>query len=95
MTSEKAVYRTPLCFALNDNEQKLLYHYLTSIRRRGREVQTSRPQTEGYVRQAALHDDYHAATVRSSLRVFLATAAGLKAWELASITFQSRNMSQR
>lgn len=91
MTSEKAVHRTPLCFALNENEQKLLHHYL--IRRRGREVQS--PQTEGHVRQAALHDDYHAATVRSSLRVFLATAAGLKAWELASITLQSRGMSQR
>ncbi|KAF7508779.1 hypothetical protein GJ744_008656 [Endocarpon pusillum] len=93
MASEKAVHRTPLCFALNDNEQKLLHHYL--IRRHGREAQSSRPQTEGHVRRAALHDDYHAATVRSSLRVFLATAAGLKAWELASITLQSRGISQR
>ena len=93
MTLEKADHWTPLCFALNDNEQKLLHHYL--IRRPGREVQRSSPQAKGNVRQAALHDDHHAATVRSSLRVFLATAAGLKAWELASTTLQSRGMSQR
>ena len=93
MASEKAVYCTPLCFALNDNEQKLLHHYL--IRRGGREAQRGSPQVKGHVRQAALHDDYHAATVRSSLRVFLATAAGLKAWELASTTLQGRGVSQR
>ncbi len=93
MTSEKAVRCTPLYFALNDNEQKLLHHYL--VRRRGREGQRGSPQAEGHVRQAALHDDYHAATVRSSLRIFLATAAGLKAWELTSTTLQGRGMSQR
>ncbi len=93
MTSEKADHCTPLYFALNDNEQRLLHHYL--IRRRGREAQKGSPQAKGFVWQAAFHDDYHAATVRSSVRVFLATAAGLKVWELASTTLQSGGMSQR
>ncbi len=93
MTPEKAVHWTPLCYALNANEQKLLYRYV--IQKRGRESQRGSLQAKGHVQQAALHDDYHAATVRSSLRVFLATAAGLKAWELASTTLQGRGVSQR
>lgn len=93
MTPEKAVNWTPLYFALNDNEQRLLHRYL--IQRRGREVQRGNPQATDNIRQAAIHDDYHAATIRSSLRVFLATAAGWKAWELASTTLQGRGMSPR
>ncbi len=87
MTSE-----SPLRYAFNAHEYELLHHYLI---RRLRQDSGSSPDAEQRRKRAPIHDDYHAATVRSSLRVFIGTVAGLKAWELITTSLLSRGTHQR
>jgi hypothetical protein len=93
MASESPYRSTALRYALNDHEQVLLHHYL--VQRLRRHSPSRRTIAEARCERNLAHDDFRAATVRSSLRVFLGTAAGLKAWELVAATIGGRGTSQR
>jgi hypothetical protein len=93
MASESPVPSPALRYALNVHEQELLHRYL--VRRLHRDSARHSPKAEARLGRAPVHDDYHAATVRSALRVFLGTAAGLKAWELVAAAFQDRAFQDR
>jgi hypothetical protein len=93
MASESSFPSTALRYALNDHEQELLHHYL--VRRLRRDSPRRSLNFKARCERDLVHDDYHAATFRSSLRVFLGTAAGLKAWELVAAAFRGRGTSQR
>jgi hypothetical protein len=93
MTSEKPLRTTALRYAFNAHEHELLHRYLIPGLRRNR--QKDSPKAETHLKPATIHDDYHAATVRSSVRVFIGTTAGLKVWELISTFLLIRGTSQR
>ena len=93
MTTERRVRSSALRYALNAREEELLHYYL--VRRLRRDPQRSSPNAEAYSRLATTRDDYHVATIRSSLRIFLGTAAGLKMWELVLTSLLSRGSPQR
>ena len=93
MATESPFPSTALRYALNYHEQELLHHYL--VRRVRHDSLRRSPNAEARCERAVVHDDYYAATFRSSLRVFLGTAAGLKAWELVAAAFRGRGTSQR
>jgi hypothetical protein len=93
MTFEKPRRPSALRYALNAQEYELFHYYLIQRVHRG----PGRRSTEGEAgrKPAIAHDDYHAATVRSSLRVLIGTAAGLKAWDSISAALLSRGTAQR
>lgn len=88
MTSDKSLRPPALRYAINDPEYELLHHFLS----RGREDWETRSVTaEGDGKPGPNHEEYHASTIRSSLRVFIGTAAGLKAWDFISTSLLSHD----
>ncbi len=92
MASENPRRPPVLRYALSPQEYELFRHYL--IQRFVGDSQRSQA-IEARHTPATVQDDYHAATIRSSLRVFIATAAGLKAWDSISTSLSSRGTVQR
>ena len=92
MTSEKPLRSSALWYALNAQEYELLHHYLSRRRRRDSERSL---KAEADHKPATVHDEYRAAAIRSSLRVFIGTAAGLKAWEFISKSLLSRGAAHK
>jgi hypothetical protein len=92
MTSEGAVHSSTLRLAFNSYEYELLRHYLIRILRR--DSQRNSLKAEAPWKSDSVRDSHHAAAIRSSLRVFLGTAAGLKAWEAFSTFFLARGTPQ-
>jgi hypothetical protein len=93
MSSEKPSSPSALWYALNAREYELLNHYvIEKLHRRSKKTAArSEPQSD----KSVLNDDYHSATIRTSVRVFLGTAAGLKAWELITTFLLARGTSKR
>jgi hypothetical protein len=76
------VVRNAMRYSLSPREYKLLHQYLIS---RAPVVRRQAPPPARYERAVSATDDYNAAAIRASLRVFAATYTGLKIWELVSI----------
>jgi hypothetical protein len=78
---EKAVLRNALRYTISAKEYETLHKYIIS---RSKVLKRNAPtvaRVEKLVERPG-RDDYNAAAVRASLRVFMATAAGLKVWGL-------------
>jgi len=78
---------TALRYSLSAREYKLLHKYLIA---KSRTARKRAPEPKKYERAVLGPDEYNASAIRSSLRVFLATFAGLKAWDLFSQKVLSR-----
>ena len=77
-----------LRYVVNDREYERLHDYL--LKQAPRPVRKRAVAPDRYGQILAAGDEYHAATTRSALRVFLTVSAGLKSWELISSKLLSR-----
>ncbi|KAI9775176.1 MAG: hypothetical protein M1835_005919, partial [Candelina submexicana] len=91
-TKVDPILRNALRVTVSAKEYKLLHHYL--INRSPPAVQKRAPQPRRYESIVLSQNDYNAATVRASLRVFLTTQTGLKLWDVISGKLFSREQSQ-
>ena len=73
------IARTALRYSLSAREYKLLHKYLIA---RSKSARKRAPEPKRYERAVTGPDDYNAAAIRASLRVFLASFIGLKVWDL-------------
>lgn len=81
------VVRNALRYSLSPREYQLLHKYLIA---RAPAVKKRAPPPAKYERAVSSADDYNAAAIRVSLRVFTTTFAGLKLWELVSTKILAR-----
>lgn len=81
------VVRNALRYSLSPREYQLLHKYLIA---RAPAVKKRAPPPAKYERAVSSADDYNAAAIRVSLRVFTTTFAGLKLWELISTKILAR-----
>ncbi len=77
------VLRNALRYTISAREYQTLHKYIISRSKVLKRNTLSVSQVEKLVERPG-RDDYNAAAVRASLRVFLTTAAGLKAWSILS-----------
>lgn len=75
------ILRNALRYTISAKEYQTLHKYIIS---RSKVLKRNAPTVSQVERDGERKDDYNAAAVRSSLRVFVGTAAGLKAWGLIS-----------
>jgi hypothetical protein len=73
------ILRNALRYTISAKEYETLHKYIISRSKVLKRNAPSPAKVEKLVERPG-RDDYNAAAVRDSLRVFLATAAGLKAW---------------
>lgn len=66
-------------YSINEKEYHMLHQYL--LNRSPRSLQKRAPQPAIYEASFKSRDDYNAAAVRASLRLFVASQAGLKLWD--------------
>lgn len=80
------ILRNALRYTISAKEYETLHKYIIS---RSKVLKRNAPTVAkvGKLVERPGRDDYNAAAVRDSLRVFLATAAGLKAWSVISARF--------
>lgn len=71
--------RNALRYSLSPREYKLLHKYLLA---KTPAVRKRAPQPHKYEKSVKDTNDYNAAAIRASLRVFGTTLAGLKLWDL-------------
>lgn len=76
------VLRNALRYTISAKEYQALHHYVLSRSKVLKRNTPSVGQVERLVDRKGKGDDYNASAVRASLRVFLATGAGLKAWSI-------------
>jgi hypothetical protein len=81
------VVRNALRYSLSPREYQLLHKYLIA---RAPAVKKRAPPPARYERAVSSADDYNAAAIRVSLRVFATSFAGLKLWELISTKILAR-----
>lgn len=94
MAPKRHFGQTVLRCAFNASEYEFLHRNL--VQGLHRRYKRSLPEEEAHPKlDTIIHDDYHAATIRSSLRLFLGTAAGLRAWELISTLLANPGASRR
>jgi hypothetical protein len=77
------VLRNALRYTISAKEYQTLHKYIISRSKVLKRNTPSVSQVEKLVERPG-RDDHNAAAVRASIRVFLATAAGLKAWSIIS-----------
>ncbi|MCJ1228315.1 hypothetical protein MMC12_004976 [Toensbergia leucococca] len=87
------VLRNALRYTISAKEYKTLHQYL--ITRSPRVVRTSVPQPPKLDAIVHNRDDYNAAAVRASLRVFVASQTGLKTWDLFTTHVLQRGRPQK
>lgn len=75
------ILRNTLRYTISAKEYETLHKYIISRSKVLKRNAPSISRVEKLVEAKAGRDDYNAAAVRASLRVFVATAAGLKLWE--------------
>ena len=71
-----------LRYALTPREYELVYKYL--LKRAPQSITKRTPKPDDYTASTSTGDEYHVATTRSALRVFLTVGVGLKSWDLIS-----------
>jgi hypothetical protein len=74
------VLRNAIRYTVSATEYKALHEYL--IKRAPTAVRSRVPQPSKYDAALKSKDDYNAAAVRASLRMFLAAQTGLKLWDI-------------
>jgi hypothetical protein len=79
--------RNALRYSLSPREYKLLHKYLIA---RAPVVRKRAPQPHKYEKSVKDTNDYNAAAIRASLRVFGTTLAGLKLWDLITAKVLSK-----
>ena len=77
------ILRNALRYTISAKEYETLHKYIISRSKILKRNVPSVARVEKLVERPG-RDDYNAAAVRASLRVFFATAAGLKAWNVVS-----------
>lgn len=82
-----------LRYTISAKEYKTLHEYL--ITRSPRPVRRRVPPPSKYAAIVKSKDEYNAATFRASLRVFIATQAGLKLWDIVSTQILRRDNVSR
>lgn len=86
------VLRNALRYTISPREYQLLHQYLLS-RAPAVKKRTINPRRYDAISKGP--DDYNVAAVRASLRLGLATLAGLKTWELIKTRLLARGAVQR
>ena len=89
MTTDKPTRPPVLRLLLSPYEYQLLHEYL--VGRRG--IRPLETQTQKKDHPSNTHDEFQAATLRSALRVFVATVAGLEGWDMIARTWLARRAS--
>ena len=82
------ILRNALRYTISAKEYQTLHKYVIS---RSKVLKRNAPTVSQVERERSKKDDYNAAAVRASLRVFIGSAAGLKAWSLISPLILGRN----
>jgi len=82
------VTRNAIRYTISQKEYTTLHKYL--IKQTPTVIRKRAPQPEEYRAAVKSKDDYNAAAVRTSLRVFLAAQTALKLWDIISIKFLRR-----
>ncbi|KAF2097293.1 hypothetical protein NA57DRAFT_66901 [Rhizodiscina lignyota] len=85
------VVRTALRYTLSEREYRLLHQYLLS---RAPAVRRRTPAPPKYAAIVKSKDDYNAAAIRASFRVFASTYAALKLWDTIKTKILSRGAPQ-
>ena len=75
-------------YTISAKEYKTLHEYL--IKQSPQLISSRAPQPSKYDAAVAGRNDYNAAAVRASLRVFLAAQTGLKVWDIITAQLQRR-----
>src|SRR5450432_4823192 len=86
------VLRNALRYTISAKEYQTLHRYIISRSKVLKRNTPSVSQVEKLVDRPG-RDDHNAAAVRASLRVFLATGAGLKAWSIISARLFGRHQA--
>lgn len=81
------ITRNTLRYTISAKEYESLHKYIISRSKVLKRNAPSVAKVEKLVERQGRGDDYNAAAVRASLRVFLATSAGLKAWAVIKQRF--------
>jgi len=79
--------RNALRYSLSPREYRALHKYLIS---RAPVVRKRVPQPHKYEKSVTETNDFNAAAIRASLRVFGATLAGLKLWDVITVKVLNR-----
>ena len=85
------ILRNALRYTISEKEYKTLHQYL--ITRSSPSVQERAPQPPRYDAIVQSKDDYNTAAIRTSLRLFVASQAGLKLWDLFTTRILGRDGS--
>jgi hypothetical protein len=85
------VTRTALRYTLSEREYRLLHQYLLS---RAPVVRKKAPAPPKYAAKVIGKDDYNAAAVRASFRVFVSIYSALKLWEVVKTKVIARGVPQ-
>ena len=83
------ILRNALRYTISEKEYKTLHEYL--ITRSPPAVRKRAPQPPRYNAIVQSKDDYNAAAVRASLRLFVTSQAGLKIWDLFTTQILGRD----
>lgn len=89
----KARNRTALRYVVSSREQQLLYRYILSRSKVARNNLQEKHDDRREKGHDGAEDDYNAATIRISLRLFLASYSGLKLWETISAKLFSKGQA--
>lgn len=86
------VLRNALRYTISAKEYETLHKYLLS---RSKLLKRNSPTVSqvGKLVERPGRDDFNAAAIRASLRIFLASAAGLKAWDLIKARLLGKGVS--
>jgi hypothetical protein len=76
------VLRNAIRYTISAKEYDTLHRFVISRSKLLKRNAPTVARVEKLVERPGRDEDYNAAAVRASLRVFLATAAGLKVWEI-------------
>ena len=82
------ILRNALRYTISEKEYKTLHEYL--ITRSPNAVRKRAPEPPRYNAIVQSKDDYNAAAIRASFRLFVASEAGLKIWDLFSTRILGR-----
>lgn len=87
------ILRNALRYTISAKEYKTLHQYL--ITRSPQPLRKRAPPPARIASILSANDDYNAAAIRASLRIFIASQTGLQLWELITTRILGRGKSQK
>lgn len=87
------ILRNTLRYTISSKEYETLHQYL--IKRTPPAVRNQAPQPLRYSSIVQTNDDFNAAAIRASLRVFVASQTGLQLWDLITTYVLRRGRPQK